>query len=274
VGDDEAQLNFGVAVGSSVARSLSNGNTIFGSSQFSDVSRSFRMDGAILLSDRFQIGGGASLVQREVVQSSYAESAVGLGDSRISLAYEVLPVWNYSQWKPQGYIFSVVTLPTGRSIYESQNNMASDVMGNGFYSFSVGSLWLKRWTVWDTFLLEEVHYSMTRTFNYAGDVFNVSPGWGGSIGLGMGASPGGGNTRLGVRVQPRIDQARSISVESLKSGAQSHVMSCDVGMDISYLLGTTETIMFSYTDQTLLGPSMNTNLNRSFALNFQHRWER
>jgi hypothetical protein len=274
VGDDEAQINFGVAFGNSVARTMSNGVTVFNPSNVSDMSRNFRIDGAMLLSDRLQVGAGGSVVQREVVHAATAESAIGIGDARMSVAYEILPIWNYSSWKPQAYLFSGVTLPSGRSIYESQNNTRSDVTGNGFYTFSLGSLWIKRWTVWDVFLLPEIHYSLSRTFDYFGDSIGVSPGLGGSVGLGFGFSPGGGNTRLGLRVQPRMDQPRSFSDQALMPSEQSHAMSCDVGLDLSYLLGTTDTMMLSYTDQTWVGPSKNTNLTRNFALSFQHRWER
>src|SRR4051794_28894893 len=55
VGDDQAQLNLGVALANVVAESGEDGVPAFGSPNNSDVSQTYRMDGAILLSDRLQL---------------------------------------------------------------------------------------------------------------------------------------------------------------------------------------------------------------------------
>ena len=43
---------------------------------------------------------------------------------------------------------------------------------------------------------------------------------------------------------------------------------CDTGFDVSYLLSTSDSLMASYTDQTLLGNAMNLNLNRDYCFQF------
>jgi len=272
--DDQSQLGLALSHGNVVAQADDEGAAIFGFPNTSEIIRTYRLDGATLLSDRFQVGASVSIVQHSVAQPEILDSTIGAGDTRFSFAYEFLPLWSYSAWKPQGFIFSVITVPTGRSVYEAQAPTSSDVVGNGFYSISVGTILQKRWTNWDVFLMPELHYSLPRTFENSGMVFQVVPGFGGSMGVGGGISPGGSNFRIGSRVQPRIDQSRSIPAIDSESQVQLGTATCDVAFDLSYLFGSSDSLMLSYADQTLLGPAMNSNLSRIFGVNFQHRWER
>jgi hypothetical protein len=197
-----------------------------------------------------------------------------MGDSRIGAGYEILPSWSYSVWKPQVFLYAGLTLPTGRSKYEFQKASLSDVNGNGFYSLSIGSLVVRHWGNWDVFLIPEIHYSAPRTFGSPVGDIQAYPGFGGSLGIGGGWSPGGGDLRVGLRVTPRLDQA-TVTVTSFSEPQSEGVLSvCDAGLDASYMIGSTNTLMLSYTDQSLIGIASNLVLTRSLSLNFQHRWER
>ncbi len=271
--DDEAQFNLGFSAVDSVADVTDK--VYFNLPGKSDFTSQVRMDGAILLSDRFQAGASAALVGRSVSSNSKLSSGLGLGDLRLSFGYEVLPSWSYSVWKPQGFLFSVITLPTGRSKYELGNGYSSaDVSGLGFYSGAFGAIFLKRWNVVDAFFLAEFHYSVPRVFESGLVSTHVVPGFGASTGLGLGWSPGGGALRVGLRIQPRMDQVPLRQGVPELQNSPSLISNCDTGLDLSYMLGSSETLMLSYTDQTLLGYAVNSNLNRVLALNFQHRWER
>lgn len=273
VGDDEAQMSLGVSSSGRVASVDLQGRPTFGTPETSDFTQMFRLDGALLLSDRFQLGCSFPYLNRQVTRSGVTESVSGVGDLRISMGYEFLPVWSYSQWKPQGFLFSVISVPTGVSVHESRKKTVADAVGNGFYSISVGSLFLKKWVIWDLFLVPEVHYSFRRTFQRSNQFYQMIPGWGGSVGFGVGWSPGGGNWRIGTRIQPRWDQS-PVSAADYDSSLVHWRASCDTGVDISYLLDSSNTVMFFYTDQTLLAPAFNSTLNRMAGINFQHRWER
>jgi len=274
VGDDEAQINVGTALANAVADTAADGIPIFHSPNTSDVSQTFRLDGAVLISDRLQLGTSISVMNHSVSDFGVTDSTFALGDARLSVGYEALPAWSYSEWKPQIFLFSLVTFPTGRSKFESQKPTSSDVTGNGFYAVSVGSLVVKRWALWDMFLVPEIHYAIPRTFQTSSGSLSSMPGFGGSFGLGVGVSPGGGDLRLGVRVQPRLDQAATTTNAGITSFGAGMLSVCDTGLDASYLFNTTDTLMVSYTDQTLLGVATNLPLTRSLAINFQHRWER
>lgn len=273
-GDDEAQVSFGTSMAGVVAEVFDEGIPLFSSKNTSEIIQAFRLEGAMLLSDRLQAGVGLPLVNYRYSSPVQTSASTGIGDIRVSGGYELLPQWSYSEWKPNGFLFSVVTIPTGRSQYESQTPMSTDVTGNGFLSVSFGSIFLKRWTLWDVFFVSEVHYSFSREFGKGNDAFWIEPGFGGSMGVGVGFSPGASNLRIGFRVQPRLDQARILSSIDKGSRARGMLANCDTSLDFAYMVGNHDTIMVSYTDQTLLGPAMNLPLSRIVGINFQHRWER
>lgn len=273
VGDSLSQINVGYALGNVVAEVNDEGIPLFKPLDTSEVTSTYRIDGATLLSDRFQMGASFNLVSHGVSRPNIAESTTGLGDSRISAGYELVTNWNYNDWFPQTYVFSVFTLPTGKSVYEAENSTLSDITGNGFYSLGFGSLFIKQWSKWDLFFIGELHGSLPRTFHAHGQEVRVIPGFGGSFGLGAGYSPGDGTIRIGFRVQPRYDQGRA--VPAYDQGIEpSPIVVCDTGFDFSYLITDKNSLLVSYTDQTLLGSPNNSNLSRVFSLNFQHRWER
>ncbi len=274
VGDDQAQVNLGISSASIVAQTGADGGISKTPAGSSDRIWNYRVDAAILLSDLLQVGVSAPLVTRVVNEPGVSDSSTAFGDLRLSAGYEFLPAWTYSSWKPQGFLFSVLSIPTGRSVYEFQLPSLADVTGNGFFAVSVGTLLVKRWSSWDAFVIGEAHYSFSRTFKDGTTSYSVYPGWGASLGGGIGFSPGGGKVRIGARIQPRWDQIESVVYPGTSIAATgTSRWAADVGFDLALLLGMTDTIMASYTDQTLL-PSVASPLNRSLVLSFQHRWER
>jgi hypothetical protein len=168
----------------------------------------------------------------------------------------------------------MLTIPIGVSKYESQDPFLTDITGNGFYTTALGAIIMKRWKNWDAFILPKAHYYFPRTFFSQGQTTLVYAGLGGSFGIGLGLSPGGSRFRIGLRVQAQKDPSvKTITPLSVSNGKNA-ISSCDTGIDLAYLLKETDTLMLSYTDQTLLGWPMNQNLNRSLTLSFQHRFER
>lgn len=278
LGDDQFQMGVGYVIDQTVAITNEEGATEFleaGSSQFRQV---VRLDAAAMITDRLQSGMSVPLVNRNVQTPDFSGAYTGIGDLRLNLAYEFMTSWTYSSWKPQGFLYGLITVPTGRSMYESSEPMETDITGNGFASASVGTLFLKRWATWDAFILPEIHYSFSRefdaTFNPAGQSLVVHPGFGGSLGLGIGWSPGGGDFRLGFRLHPRVDQGVRAILSRTEYASPGVMASCDTAIDLSYMLNSSNSFMVSYTDQTLWGFAQNSPLSRLLSFNYQHRWER
>ncbi len=274
-GDDLAQISLGISRGSVIGDAPDQGIPIFRAPTNSEITQTLRVDSALMLSDRFQCGLGVPLIQRSVRDTKSSTHATRLGDIALTLAHETLPEWSYSQWKPKGITFAQLTLPTGKSIYDSQTISPVEMTGKGFYSVAFGEIFTKTFRRFDIFLIPEIHYSLTRTFEaYAlENSITVSPRFGGSLAFGMAYSPASSDFRFGLRIQPTYNEGKIIQSET-GSRVARHQQSCDIGVDVAYWVNSNWSALLAYTDQTLLGPAVNTNLSRTVSLGLQHRWER
>lgn len=274
-GDDEMQMTFTTARSTVIGDVSDEGRPVFRSADDSEISQTYRLDMARVFDDRYQGGVSLPVVDHEVNRLSSHHQSMRFGDIRLTGAYEAMPEWSYSSWKPKGFGFFQLTLPTGRSIYDSQEIGAVDSSGQGFYRFALGGLFTKNRGAWDFYFIPEVHYSFSRTFGNSdgGEVTRVAPGLGSSIAVGAGFSPHMGNLRIGFRLQPLFSQSKKIDSSLGKSETAKQEV-WDTSLEAAYLLTEAWTVLSSYTDQTLLGPARNSTLSRTFSLGVQHRWAR
>jgi hypothetical protein len=273
-GDERAQLGAAVSEGHVIGDAPDSGPAVFRSNEESEVTRTYRLDGAFLVNDRIQIGTSLPLVQRSLREGATESSASNLGDVKVSSAYEVLPEWSYSSWKPRGYLYTQITAPTGHSLYEETNGNLSRTTGRGFWALAVGGVFLKSKKTFDLVLIPEVHRSFSRTFaGQNGDQVEVTEGFGGSLLFGGGLHFG--DFRVGARFQPVVSQGKSIAFLSSEARSQSGPQaSIDAGIDLTYNLNEDHSLTFSYTDQTLFGPAQNSTLSRVGAVQLLKRWQR
>lgn len=280
-GDDASQFSAALSHGTVIGDARDGKLTpVFRSPLHSETTTALRMDGAILLTDRIQAGVGLSVLSRSFAEGRNEVHATRAGDLDLNLGYEFLPEWTYSEWKPRGHVFLLTTVPTGRSIYEAREPGLVDATGKGFTRLSLGTIFIKRWNAWDASMVTEVHYSFTRTFETGITLSQnqkISPGWGTSFAIGCGYSPGAGDLRLGLRIQPSFAEPKRIETPSstFRSGRTQTI---DTSVEASYLLsdrgGGSWTTFAAYVDQTLLGPAANSTLSRTFSVGLQRRWDR
>ncbi|MBC7690625.1 MAG: hypothetical protein H7222_02560 [Methylotenera sp.] len=272
-GDDVAQVSVSAARGTVIGDAPAEGLPVFRNGATSEVTEIYLLSGAILVADRWQVGAGVPILRHEAAAKSTGSSS-GLGDIRLNGAYEFLPEWTYSAWKPRGFGFLQFTLPTGTSVYDTQSAGAVDALGKGFYSLGAGSLLVKRWSAWDTYAIPEVHFSFRRTFrNENAEQLQIGSGSGASVSWGVGMSPGEGNFRIGLRLQPLYESPKGVVSDGATSRS-GHQLSWNTALEATYLVSTAWAINGMYVDQTLLGPAVNTTLSRTLALGLQRRWER
>lgn len=269
-GDERAQLGLLLSRASVIGDAPAAGIPVFRSSSESEILQTLRIDSAFLLSDRWQAGAVASIGRREHSRGATSASAAGIGDLKVNLAFEALPEWTYSPWKPKGYVFAQLSLPTGRSVHESAS--AVDAFGAGTASVAAGALFIKRWRTIDAFVLSEVHQGIARSLASSdGTESEIVPGPGASLGWGAGWSSG--PVRAGFRVQPAYSAPRRVISGGIES-VSSRQLVWDTGLDLTYLGADSWSWSASYTDQTLFGPAVNATLSRIFALSLQRRWDR
>ncbi len=262
-GDDKAQISTSVSY-TQVAIDNVDSNGIWRKWDDHQEVQTYRIEGAHLISDRWQAGLAIPVIQR----SRLGQTQSGLGDIATSVAYEYLPDWDYNLYRPKGIGFLQLTLPTGKSRTESDTGLES--RGNGFWALGAGTLLTKAIGVFDIFSSLEVHKSFAKTFSNSQTTGTLNPGWGGNFGLG-----GGYNFkswRAGTSLTWTYEDPIAISGSSPSSGSAERYATAS--LSLSYLANDDWSGSLTYSDQTIIGSPVNTSLGRTVALQVQKRWAR
>lgn len=276
-GDEATQLTLTTSAGTVIGDAPAEGIPVFRSSRVRESSQLLKIDAATVLPgelDRWQAGVSVPMTRHDFWRAdSGSNSPMALGDVQLGTAFAFLPEWSYSAWKPKGFVFAQLTLPTGRSIYESAATDAVDAGGKGFTTASAGMILVKRWSTWDASLTAQVSRSFGRDFAAisGSEPLSVAPFWGASASASVGWSRGA--FRAGLRLQPVYTQALTTSTPSSLS-VSSYKLSWDTGLDATWLVNDDWSLSGSYVDQTLLGPAVNASLSRTVSVTLLRRWPR
>ena len=266
LGDDKAQITSSLSYGKVTDDVLANQKWVRRDDE--NQSSTFKVEGAILLSDLWQTGITVPVVSRKISN----EESTGLGDVSVSLGHETFPELSYSRWKPKGVTFLQLTLPTSPSIYDASNTLAADSRGRGFFTLGGGVALIKVFGTWDANSSLELHKSFARYFDStsAGGNITATPGWGHSWSVGAGFNKG--DWRLGTSFTGMYEDAIAISGAQTSSGSAQKNITCAVVAN--YMMGLENAWTVSYADQTLFGSPQNTSLSKTLTVSFQTRWQR
>lgn len=271
-GDDRLQLTATASTAGVVADAPVGGGINSRADRDSEIRQMLRLEGATLLSDRWQMGASLPIIRRVRDRGSSHAEATGLGDLVLTAAFEALPEWSYSAWRPKAFVFLGATLPTGSSIYDSALPYRIDSRGRGFYSLSLGGLATKAWGSWDVQFLAEGHYSLPRNMETELGVLHLVPGVGYSSSLGVGYSPGGGSLRAGVSGTVSVESA--VQTTGLTAGSGEAITLVTPTLQLNYLFSSELSLGLFYSDQALVAASDNSSLSRSVSFMLQKRWPR
>ncbi|MGE5085805.1 MAG: serine protease spb1 [Bacillota bacterium] len=266
LGDDKGQLTSSLSYGKVTDDVLTNQKWVHRDDE--NESSTFKIEGAMLLSDLWQTGIAVPVVSRKISN----EESTGLGDISLSLGHETFPELSYSRWKPKGVTFLQITLPTSPSIYDASNTLAADSRGRGFFTLGGGVALIKVLGTWDANSSLEVHRSFARNFDStsAGGPITATPGWGHSWSIGAGFNKG--DWRLGASFTGLYEDAIEISGAQTSNGSAQKNMTCAVVAN--YMMNLENAWTLSYADQTLFGSPQNTSLSKTLTVSFQTRWQR
>lgn len=258
-GDEARSVGVSISAGSVVADAAGAGKglPVFRDDQSNrELRRNLTINGATLISDRWQVGASVPVVQNQISSGAYSESKAHLGDISATLGYEALPEWEYSEWKPRVFTFLQWVMPTGQPMENSTARMASDVSGLGFHQLHLGAIAIKRWNDWDA----NIVLKLGREFSYSSGFLNSAIGGGYSF-----AERWRAGMSLEFQYQSPMKRPESITSQKLV---------WNTGATMTYLAGANSSIIVGYVDQTLFGPAINTTLARTFSLAYQQRFER
>ncbi len=262
--DDQAMLSTSFIQGSVLADAF-HGLVRKRTSKQQESLQTVLLQGAIKTTDRSQVALQLPLTSRQRSLDSKAYSAQGLGDLRFIGAYEILPEWAYSVWKPKGFSFIQLTMPTAPSIYDAKKTMRIDARGKGFWGFSLGTAFLKTVASFDFVFLMELHSALPRMYKTR----RLEPGLGYSGLIGAGYSPRFlPRLRLGIAAAPSSDGGvRLDSVTMLPKKVWTLTVAA------AYALPSDLSIILSFADQTFFpNGAQNVELSRTLALTIQNRF--
>ncbi|MCC6276514.1 MAG: hypothetical protein IT289_01215 [Oligoflexia bacterium] len=229
------------------------------------ITQTMELSGAILLSDRWQIGMAVPFSERTTTSQKYS----GLGDVSGTIGYEYLPDWDYHPWRPRAVGYFQITAPTGLSIYDEGSTTGSGALGQGFWTLGMGTLLTKAWGRWDVLALGEIHRSLSREIKSQASL-TANPGLGTSIGAGVGMSLGA--WRLGGNVTWTYQDPISIRGNIDSEGTLQRYASAS--LSLNYMIDSTLAAQATYTDQNILGRPFNTSLSRIVSLQLRKQWVR
>ncbi len=271
--DDRAQIGLSVSGSSLIGISDRSGDVEFYHDEQFDRSLTTSLSGASLISDRFQVGARLPFVFRDVKDMNRESSSSGIGDLSLAFSFEALPQLFYNPWQPKVFLSIGLVLPTGANKYESTETLFSDAVGKGHWTPQINAIALQVWGDWDASVAGLAHYSFAETFESSRGAIKIKPGFGLSSQARLGYSLGRTGLRLGAHLGPQWQQAQKES-DQFGERQQAHRLVWDAGLEANYGISSTQSLSLAYQDQTLIGPTNNTELSRGLSLNYRMGWLR
>ncbi len=265
--DDKAQLALTYSVSHIHADVFSNG--VWQKRVGQDKTQTLKLDFSHIFLDRWQAGTSIP-VQIKNKDGIAGGQSSGFGDVSTILGYEYLPDWDYNPWRPKGIGFLSLTLPTGKSIYESNNANSLESRGRGFWALGIGTVLTKSWLAWDVSSTFEIHRSLKKSVHNSQIDGTIRPGWGGSFSIGPGYNIN--DLRLGAQLSWNYEDP--IGVTGTNSSQGSLQRYATGSLSLSYLLPKEWSATLIYSDQTLFGHPLNTTLSKTVSFLFIKRWQR
>lgn len=264
-GDFRSQFSF-VGSNSAVTHTINNeGKFLERESGNEEVKESFTLKVAHLIEDFWQVGIEVPFVQNTHRVSSLEESSSGIGDLKIQLAYEFLPEYSFSLWKPRGFIFLQQNIINSSSVYESDQQLGTDAISTGLDTTNLGLSFVKIISTYDFTFTGEVHKSSQRKFSTKTGDLTVKPSLGYSYLVGAGFSPKNGNLRYGGSFLYSFEGEKDF--EGTLASSSSEKETYEVGLNIGYKL-LNNSIIFGYSDQAFLGKGRNINVTKTLSISF------
>lgn len=231
-----------------------------------DLGETLRLDAAHIFRDRWQAGAGVPLTRR----SRGGETATGVGDATATLGYEYLPEWDYHPIRPRGLGFAQLTLPTGKSPFESDSPLLLDARGRGFWAVGMGTVLTKITGAWDLAASLEAHRAFARKFSNASASGTLKPGFGARAELAAGWSRQA--WRLGYAVAWSREDAVEVEGTIPSAGTEQRIATGTASA--SYAFPGEWAATLSYSDQTAFGAPVSASLEKTVGVSLQKRWLR
>ncbi|MFT6632094.1 MAG: hypothetical protein ACJAS4_002056 [Bacteriovoracaceae bacterium] len=262
-GDYQSQLSF-VGSNSAVTHTVNNdGKFIKRDKDNEEVKEVFTLKAAYLFSELWQAGFEIPVIKNTHRLLSKEESTTGIGDLKLQVAYEFLPEYSFSRWKPRGFIFFQQNIINAKSVYDSDEELGTDALSTGFNTTNLGISFVKIISQYDFTLTGEIHTSTKRRFKSSNNDTTIKAGNGYSYSLGAGLSPKNGDLRMGTTLYYSYEGSKYFTGDRVHTSGEKEFY--QLGLNLGYKVENNSYI-FSYSDQSFLGSAKNINVSKSISL--------
>lgn len=263
-GDNRAEMSLGYSYRSDIGQTNQDGRAILNNAQIKDQRQNITLQGQYQVSESWQLASKLSLVDKSLKKSGLKENNTGPGDIDLQATYEYLPEYTYSDYKPRGFVYSKASIPTSKSLYDSESNIFSDVRGTGLYSLGLGNFLLKKLdTVTLKLTIEWNHYFGKRYARYKLHDYEkfVLP-------LGLAYTYPDSDFTFGLTDTFSYQTGKTLSGEIESKSSQEYFW--ELSPFVNYSPNRNEIWSLSYSDSSLQGKNINSPLYRTVAFNYTY----
>lgn len=259
-GDNAHELNIGFGHRNDLGQTDAEGWAKFHDSRTKDQQSSLSIQYQQIIKDEFQLAGKITFIDKNIRKQGRVENKSGPGDFELQGTWEFLPERTYSLVKPRGFLFSKASLPNSRSLYDSRSVVFSDVRGSGLYTISLGTFFLKRFSVVTIKAGAEVQHLFGRRFP-DGKLSDYN-----KIILPLGASYAFEDLPLSLGVNSTWNYHAEKKFSGSLASVSGKEYFWETGTFLNWSVNREETWGLSYADSTLVGKNINSPLYRSYSL--------
>lgn len=262
LGDNKEEWALGLAWRNDLGQTDREGIALFHDDSIIDQQSTLHFQYQRQMNDSFQLAIKSSLVQKTMKKQGRREKSQGLGDLDLQVNFEFMPEYTYSTYRPRGFIYSKLTIPNSRSLYNSHSSLYSDVRGHGLYTLSLGTSFIKK--VKNYSLKAGIegqhffgqHFPGGRLKDYHKILFPLG------IVYTLESSP----FSTGLTTTWNFQEEKSVEGQYASTSSKEYFW--DFSTFVNWSVNRKETWGISYSDSTILGKNINSPLYRSFGITY------
>ncbi|MDA9189788.1 hypothetical protein N9O57_02285, partial [bacterium] len=190
-----------------------------------------------------------------------SESDTGLLDPSIFLAYEILPEYSYSVWRPRIFMVFAQSIPIERSKYEATNILRTDAMSSGFYESSLGLVMTKNYNYFD--LSYDLNFKKGLKRQILMGEITVDPGLELSTSFSVGYNPKALPLRIGSSISYHRQSDTKFFPQTFAPSFSKYYSS--LGVNLAYRFDLFS-LKLNYNDQSFFGKARNVEISQSIGL--------
>lgn len=262
VGDNVQEYSLGFSYRNDLGQTDSMGWSTFHNDSVIDRQNAFNFQLQRQIADRFQLAFKSGVVEKNIQKQNRHEKTTGLSDIDLQATYEMLPEYTYSLWKPRGFLYSKISKPMSRSLYDSRSSIYSDVRGSGLYTAELGTFFIKTissFTLKTT--IEWQHF-------FGKDFGNSSLSDYDKFMLPLGLSYALASLPMAVGAGATWSYQTPKKFQGVVSGTSAKEYFWEINSFVNWVITREHAVGLSYSDSTLVGKNINSPLYRSMGLTY------